>query len=133
MSVYIQAADSFRGCPEYRSMVGGYFTTHPRYRDYQVSIVDNEHEITQVLMNSSSRMNSTSSITTHAIMCLHPRCGKVERCPLHGQRIGVKAKYSTSHLVMIRHLVSMICLLPFFNVARFGQALTVENNRIFSR
>lgn len=43
------AADSFRGCPEYRSMVGGYFVTHPRYRDYQVSIVDTEHEITKGL------------------------------------------------------------------------------------
>ena len=43
------AADSFRGCPEYRSMVGGYFVTHPRYRDYQVSIVDTEHPITEDL------------------------------------------------------------------------------------
>ena len=43
------AADSFRGCPEYRSMVGGYFVTHPRYRDYQVSIVDTEHPITEGL------------------------------------------------------------------------------------
>ena len=43
------AADSFRGCPEYRAMVGGYFTTHPRYRDYQVSIVDTEHPITEGL------------------------------------------------------------------------------------
>ena len=30
-------------------MVGGYFVTHPRYRDYQVSIVDSEHEITEGL------------------------------------------------------------------------------------
>lgn len=28
-------------------MVGGYFVTHPRYRDYQVSIVDTEHPITE--------------------------------------------------------------------------------------
>ena len=34
------AADSFRGCPEYRAMVGGHFVTHPRYRDYQVSVAD---------------------------------------------------------------------------------------------
>ena len=43
------AADSFRECPEYRAMVGGYFVTHPRYRDYQVSIVDTEHPITEGL------------------------------------------------------------------------------------
>ena len=43
------AADSFRECPEYRAMVGGYFVTHPRYRDYQVSIVDAEHPITEDL------------------------------------------------------------------------------------
>lgn len=43
------AADSFRGCPEYRAMVGGYFVTHPHYRDYQVSVVDPEHPITQGL------------------------------------------------------------------------------------
>lgn len=30
-------------------MVGGYFVTHPRYRDYQVSIVDTEHPITEGL------------------------------------------------------------------------------------
>ncbi len=41
------AADSFRDCPEYRAMVGGFFAHHPAYRDYQVSIVDPEHEITQ--------------------------------------------------------------------------------------
>ena len=27
------AADSFRDCPEYRSMVGGHFVTHPHYRE----------------------------------------------------------------------------------------------------
>ncbi|HIE53104.1 MAG TPA: ThuA domain-containing protein [Armatimonadetes bacterium] len=43
------AADSFRGCPEYRAMIGGYFVTHPRYREYQVSIVDPEHPITKGL------------------------------------------------------------------------------------
>jgi hypothetical protein len=40
------AADSFRGCPEYRAMVGGHFVTHPHYRDYQVSVADPEHPIT---------------------------------------------------------------------------------------
>lgn len=40
------AADSFRGCPEYRAMVGGHFVTHPRYRDYQVNVVDEAHPIT---------------------------------------------------------------------------------------
>lgn len=43
------AADSFRACPEYRAMVGGYFVTHPRYRDYQVSVVDGTHPITEGL------------------------------------------------------------------------------------
>lgn len=40
------AADSFRGCPEYRHMVGGWFVTHPHYRQYQVSVADREHPIT---------------------------------------------------------------------------------------
>ena len=44
------AADSFRECPEYRAMVGGHFVTHPRYRDYQVNIVDTDHPITEGLV-----------------------------------------------------------------------------------
>ncbi|MEW6355461.1 MAG: ThuA domain-containing protein [Planctomycetota bacterium] len=44
------AADSFRGCPEYRAMVGGYFLTHPKYRQYQVSVVDPQHPITKDLV-----------------------------------------------------------------------------------
>ena len=44
------AADSFRACPEYRSMVGGHFITHPHYREYQVSITDSEHPITADLV-----------------------------------------------------------------------------------
>jgi type 1 glutamine amidotransferase len=44
------AADSFRGCPEYRAMVGGYFVTHPRYRDYQVSVADPAHPISEGLV-----------------------------------------------------------------------------------
>ena len=47
------AADSFRGCPEYQAMVGGHFTTHPHYREYQVSIVDSEHPITEGLVEFS--------------------------------------------------------------------------------
>jgi type 1 glutamine amidotransferase len=43
------AADSFRDCPEYRAMVGGHFVTHPRFRPYQVSVVDPDHPITQGL------------------------------------------------------------------------------------
>lgn len=43
------AADSFRDCPEYRAMVGGHFVTHPRFRQYQVSIVDSQHPITEGL------------------------------------------------------------------------------------
>jgi type 1 glutamine amidotransferase len=41
------AADSFRDCPAYRNFVGGHFVTHPKYRDYQVSIVDDTHPITK--------------------------------------------------------------------------------------
>jgi type 1 glutamine amidotransferase len=41
------AADSFRDDPAYRAMVGGHFITHPRYRQYQVSVVDGEHPITK--------------------------------------------------------------------------------------
>lgn len=44
------AADSFRGCPEYRAMVGGHFVTHPHYRQYQVSIKDDRHPITEGLV-----------------------------------------------------------------------------------
>ncbi len=39
------AADSFRNCPEYRAMVGGYFVTHPHFRRYQVSVADPEHPV----------------------------------------------------------------------------------------
>ena len=44
------AADSFRECPEYRAMVGGWFVTHPSYRQYQVSVVDPQHPITKDLV-----------------------------------------------------------------------------------
>lgn len=43
------AADSFRGSPSFRSFIGGHFVTHPRYRDYQVSVLDAEHPITKDL------------------------------------------------------------------------------------
>lgn len=43
------AADSFRECPEYRAMLGGHFVTHPLYRQYQVSVVDPSHPITEGL------------------------------------------------------------------------------------
>jgi type 1 glutamine amidotransferase len=43
------AADSFRDCPEYQAMVGGWFVTHPHYRQYQVSVIDPEHPITKGL------------------------------------------------------------------------------------
>ncbi|MCS7252458.1 MAG: ThuA domain-containing protein [Armatimonadetes bacterium] len=43
------AADSFRDCPEYRAMLGGHFVTHPPYRQYQVSIVEPSHPITDGL------------------------------------------------------------------------------------
>jgi uncharacterized protein len=40
------AADSFRDSPVYRSLIGGYFLEHPRYRPYQVSIVPG-HDLTR--------------------------------------------------------------------------------------
>lgn len=40
-------ADSFRGDPDYRALVGGYFVTHPRYRTYQVSITEVDSPITR--------------------------------------------------------------------------------------
>jgi uncharacterized protein len=43
------AGDSFRECPEYRAMVGGWFVTHPHYRDYQVSVVPSDCPITEGL------------------------------------------------------------------------------------
>jgi len=43
------AADSFRDSPTYRAFVGGYFVTHPRYREYQVSVTEVEHPITEGL------------------------------------------------------------------------------------
>jgi type 1 glutamine amidotransferase len=39
------AADSFRDDPDYRNLVGGHFITHPRYREYQVSVADPDHAI----------------------------------------------------------------------------------------
>ena len=41
------AAASFRECPEFRCMLGGFFVTHPKPRQYQVSVVDPEHPITK--------------------------------------------------------------------------------------
>lgn len=41
------AADSFRDSPAYRAFVGGHFVTHPRYRQYQVSVTEVEHPITE--------------------------------------------------------------------------------------
>ncbi|HPU84617.1 MAG TPA: ThuA domain-containing protein [Candidatus Latescibacteria bacterium] len=43
------AADSFRDSPEFRDFIGGYFVTHPRYRSYQVSVLDDKHPITEGL------------------------------------------------------------------------------------
>ena len=40
-------ADSFRGDPEYRALVGGYFVTHPSYRTYQVSVAKTDSPITR--------------------------------------------------------------------------------------
>lgn len=41
------ATASFRECPEYRCMLGGFFVTHPAPREYQVSVVDPENPITK--------------------------------------------------------------------------------------
>ena len=41
------AADSFRDSPTYRAFVGGHFITHPAYRQYQVSVTEIEHPITE--------------------------------------------------------------------------------------
>jgi len=41
------ATISFPDCPEFISMVGGSFLTHPPIRQYQVSVVDPEHPITE--------------------------------------------------------------------------------------
>lgn len=41
------AADSFRNSPEYLAMVGGFFRAHPFYREYLVSLADNEHPVTK--------------------------------------------------------------------------------------
>ncbi len=43
------AADSFRTSPDFRAFIGGYFITHPRYREYQVSVLDEKHPITEGL------------------------------------------------------------------------------------
>lgn len=40
-------ADSFRGDPDYRAFVGGFFVTHPAYRTYQVSITEQDSPITR--------------------------------------------------------------------------------------
>ncbi len=43
------AADSFRGSPEFRAFIGGYFVTHPKYREYTVSVTEVESPITEGL------------------------------------------------------------------------------------
>ena len=39
-------ADSFRGDPDWRAFVGGYFLGHPKSRTYQVSVTENKSPIT---------------------------------------------------------------------------------------
>lgn len=41
------ASASFKECAEFHCMLGGIFTTHPKPRMYQVSVVDSEHPITE--------------------------------------------------------------------------------------
>ena len=44
------ATASFRECPEYRCMLGGFFVTHPQPRQYQVSVVAPDHPITKAMV-----------------------------------------------------------------------------------
>jgi uncharacterized protein len=48
-ATFHSGADSFRDDPIYRAFVGGYFITHPAYRQFQVSVVDDENPITKGL------------------------------------------------------------------------------------
>ena len=41
------ATVSFTDCPDYLAMLGGRFLEHPSYRQYQVSVTDPDHPITQ--------------------------------------------------------------------------------------
>ena len=41
------AADSFRESPDWKAFIDGHFITHPRYREYQVSVVDESNAITK--------------------------------------------------------------------------------------
>ena len=43
------AADSFRDSPEFRAFIGGWFVTHPAYRDYTVSVVESDSPIIEGL------------------------------------------------------------------------------------
>ncbi|HOB76820.1 MAG TPA: ThuA domain-containing protein [Phycisphaerae bacterium] len=45
-ATFHSGADSFRGDPDYRAFVGGYFISHPAYRQYQVSITEEKSPIT---------------------------------------------------------------------------------------
>ena len=46
-ATFHSGADSFRGDSDWHDFVGGHFTTHPRYRQYQVSITTVEHPISK--------------------------------------------------------------------------------------
>jgi uncharacterized protein len=41
------ACDSFRDDPDWRAMWGGYFITHPAYRQFQVSVTEEKSPITE--------------------------------------------------------------------------------------
>ena len=41
------AADSFRGDPDWATFIGGYFLTHPAYRQFQVSVTEEKCSITE--------------------------------------------------------------------------------------
>ena len=59
------AADSFRECPEYRALVGGYFLTHPRYRQYMISLAEVDHEVSNGLEEREFNVTDEQYITDY--------------------------------------------------------------------
>jgi len=113
------AADSFRDCPEYRAMIGGWFVTHPHYRQYQVSVVDPEHPITkgleeffvtdeQYILDYDPRVKVLCSALWK--LCLWP-----------GPKAGAKGECSISPWDMTLRPVAMIISVCFWSGEPFGQ------------
>lgn len=96
-ATFHSGADSFRGDPDYRALVGGHFITHPHYRTYQVSVTENDSPITegidefmitdeQYILDFDSNLNVLAN-------ALH----KGKPCPCSGPRAGAKVASSTPH------------------------------------